>query len=296
MRSMSTSADVVPSATVLERLLLAYARWFPVMRGKLRVVDWLWRTAARNSDTHRIARLRHGDFRMPCDLSSMLQRQIYFFGTYQTEAHFLDIWEHEAKGARMVFDVGANAGVYSLATLAANEHATVHAFEPTPEIASRLRDTVALNELGQLHVHELAVFSENGRASLRRFRGETGANEGMNFITATRENETESVATVSLDSFCDEHGIDRIDLLKLDIQGQEHRALAGASRLLRDGRIGTVFTELNWNQQAGEVCPATESIRILEQAGYLFAKPATPLRWTHSGPWMRDVSEVIARG
>lgn len=225
----------------------------------------------------------------------MLQRQIYFFGTYQMEEQLLKIWEHEAKSARMVFDVGANAGVYSLASLAANEHATVHAFEPTPEIASRLRDTVALNRLLRLHVHELAVFSENGRASLRRFRGETGANEGMNFITAAREDETESVAAVSLDSFCDEHGIDRIDLLKLDIQGQEHRALAGAARLLGACRIRMIFTELNWAGHPNQACPATESIRILEGAGYLFANPEEPLRWRPSGPWMRSLSDVIAK-
>ena len=69
---------------------------------------------------------------MSCDLSEMLQRQFYFFGTYFVEEHILTCWEQEAKGARVIFDVGANAGIFSLAALAVQRDATVHAFEPTP--------------------------------------------------------------------------------------------------------------------------------------------------------------------
>ncbi len=281
--------------SVLERVLVLYARRFPVRRGKLRVLDALWRMAAARNGTRRVARLKHGDFRMACDLSEMLQRQFYFCGTYLLEEEVLEHWKHAARGARVVIDVGANAGVYSLAALAVNRAAAVHAFEPTPEIAIRLRETASLNQLGQLHVHDAAVFNEDGRASLRRFRGESGANEGMNFITAWVGNEAESVRTVSLDSFCEGLGIDRIDLLKLDIQGQEHRALAGATKLLHAGRIGTIFTELNWADGAADVCPATESIRLLAEAGFRFARPQRRLRWQLPGPWLHGMSEVIAR-
>ena len=122
------------------------------------------------------------DSRCRCDLSEMLQRQFYFFGTYFWKKIILRCWETAAKGAKVVLDVGANAGIYSLAALAIQPDATVHAFEPTPEIAARLRETAKLNELDHLYVHEAAVSSENGYAILKRFRGELGTNEGMNFI------------------------------------------------------------------------------------------------------------------
>src|SRR6202022_190734 len=102
---------------------------------------------------------------------------------YFLEEDILSCWEAMAKGAKVVFDVGANAGIYSLAALAIQADATVHAFEPTPEIATRLRATAKINGLDQLHVHEVAVFSKNGQATLKRFRGELGSNEGMNFIS-----------------------------------------------------------------------------------------------------------------
>ena len=89
--------------------------------------------------------LNHGGFKMSCDLSEILQRQFYFFGTYLVEEDILRCWESAAKGARFIFDVGAKAGIYSLAALAIQPDATVHAFEPTPEIAVRLREAAKLN-------------------------------------------------------------------------------------------------------------------------------------------------------
>jgi len=278
----------------LEKLLILYARAFPIRRGKLRVVDALWRVATGYDNPMRVANLKHGAFKMPCDLNEMLQRQFYFFGTYFVEEDILDCWREAAKGAKVILDVGANAGIYSLAALASEREAMIHAFEPTPQIAARLRKTAKLNGLCQLHVHEMAVSSKNGHATLRRFRGELGTNEGMNFIcTDSCNSGAQIVRTICLDQFCRQQAIDYIDLLKLDVQGHEHAALRGAEHLIRDGRVGTIFMELNW--VAGAPCSASESIHLLHEAGYLFAKPSKYLRWEKSGDWLRALTDVVAR-
>jgi FkbM family methyltransferase len=280
----------------LENLLVWYARRFPIRRGKLRIVDALWRTAVGEHDTRRLAHLNHGGFRMECDVSEMLQRQFYFFGTYFVEDAILACWEKAARDASVVFDIGANAGIYSLAAAAVQPEATIHAFEPTPEIADRLRATAALNALRGVHVHELAVSAETGSARLIRCRGSLGTNEGMNYITtAPADSQAASIRTVSLDNFCEDHAIDRIDLLKMDIQGHEPRALEGAAGLLSRGRIGTIFTELNWAAKGVADCPASAAVRILDDAGYRFSEPGPQLQWRKSGSWMRALSDVLAR-
>lgn len=280
---------------ILERLLVLYARRFPVTRGKLRAVNALWRLAAGPHGTDRLATLTHGGFTMPCDISEMLQRQFYFFGTYLLEDEILECWKGEARVADIVFDVGANAGIFSLAALAVKPDAVVHAFEPTPEIAARLRRTAAANALAGLHVHEAAVAGCDGHASLHRWRGESNSNEGMNYITVADLSGAEIVPTVSLDSFCAARGIERIDLLKLDIQGQEPLALSGAAGLLAAGRIGTIFTELSWASDGNRRCPAAEVIQILDTAGYQFSTPSAPLRWNRPGPWLRELHDIVAR-
>ena len=279
--------------SVFETLLLAYAKRFPLRRGKLRLVNSLWRLAAGGGDTRRLAQLKYGGFRLPCDVSEMLQRQFYFFGTYFVEEHILACWQAAAKEAGVVCDVGANAGIYSLSALAAAPTATVHAFEPTSEIAGRLREAANLNSLGRLYIHETAVSNENGYATLVRCRGDQGYNDGMNFI-GSANTIGERVPAITLDTFCERNGIDRIDLLKLDIQGHEHVALGGATGLLRDGRLGTIFTELNW--AAGTAaCAASETVRILASAGYRFSQPGKQLDWRLAGDWLHALNDVVAR-
>jgi FkbM family methyltransferase len=285
----------VNAVSTLEKLLIVYARHFPIRRGKLRVINSLWRYVNGDRGTQRSATLVHGGFKMSCNLSEMLQRQYYFFGTYFVEQEILDCWKLYARDAKVVFDIGANAGIFSLAALAVQREATVHAFEPTPEIAARLRATSAINGLGNLNVNEAAIVKDDGWATLTRCRGDFGDNDGMNFVTAAEEGAGEErVRTISLDSFCAERDIDHIDLLKLDIQGNEHQALLGASHLLSSGRISTIFTELNWASEEGAACPATATIALLDEAGYHFAEPCQHLRWHPPGDWLRSLSDVVA--
>ena len=283
-------------SSLLENVLFLYTRRFPIQRGKLRVINFLRQRPPSSASTQRMTTLKYGGFKMSCDVAEMMQRQFYYFGTYLIEEEIIRCWQSMAKGAKTILDVGANAGIYSLAALAIQPDASVHAFEPTPEIANRLRATAKLNGLDHLYVHEAAVSKRAGAATLRRFRGELGTNEGMNFVSEDGiDGDGEKVQTVSLDQFCQEHSIDNVDLLKVDIQGHEYAALKGAEQLIRAGRIKTIFMELNWAQGSHSICPATESVQFLKQAHYLFSKPGKRLNWQPAGDWLRTMNDVIAR-
>jgi FkbM family methyltransferase len=279
----------------LERLLIEYARRFPLRKGKLRAIDALWPLAIRRHDATRLATLRYGGFKLPCDLREDMQRQFYFFGTYFLEEGILACWQAAARGAKVVFDVGANLGIYSLAALAAEPDATVHAFEPTPEIADRLRETAALNGLARLNVHQSAASSANGYAKLNRYRGESGTNGGMNFIFGNAdEGDPDRVPTVRLDDFCGDYAIDHIDLLKVDVQGHEHDVLLGAEGLIRAGKVGLIFFELNWAQDPHRPSPARDAVRLLERCGYRFSAVGSRREWRQSGDWMHGLYDVLA--
>lgn len=280
--------------TVLETTLLSYARGFPLRKGKIRLVNALW--PYMGGGFMRSATLRHGGYRIKCDLREILQRQFYFFGTYFVEEELLAHWDRFASTSSVVFDIGANAGIYSLAAAAAaGSQVQVHAFEPTPEIASGLSDTIAENGLSaNIFVHQLAVSEQAGTATLMRFRGGgDNSNGGMNFIVEGADADAESVGTISIDEFCETQGIEHIDLLKMDIQGHEASALRGARRMLSGGRIGTIFLELNW-APPGEWSSAQECVDLLSDAGYAFAAPSGDLCWRSSGPWLRSCVDIVA--
>ena len=55
----------------------------------------------------------------------------------------------------------------------------------------------------------------------------------MNFVTGERRSETSiEVPIVSLDGYCAQRGIETIDLLKVDVQGNEPAVFVGARGLI----------------------------------------------------------------
>lgn len=277
----------------LEKALVWYARSLPSHKGKFRLVEALWPLVCHPSDRFRIATTRFGGYEIPCDLNAFIQRQIYFFGDYFLERDLLAIWADCARSASIILDVGANIGIYSVTAAAANPRAQVHTFEPTPEIATALRDVVQRNALGGVRVHENAVMNFDGIANLVRCRGELGSNDGMNYVVRGNQADTSQIHTVRLDSFCSEIGIDFIDLMKLDVQGHEATALKGAGELIGN-RIGVIFLELNWCDSLQHIDAAVDCIGLLSAAGYQFATTATWPNFRDAGDWLRDESDVIA--
>jgi len=282
--------------TIFERLLLNYARHFPVNAGKYRLVEKFGRGRPGDVESMRKSTLKYGGYTMDCDIRKMLQRQFFFFGTYFLEEQVIDRWYEMAKNAEVILDIGANAGIFSLAAAASNPNAVIHAFEPTPEIAAHLRKTIRQNNLeDRVFLHECGVSSENGIAHLNIFTG-SGDNEGMNFLTAEKRSKAAlDITTVSVDNFCEQQKIRKIDLIKIDVQGHEPEVLAGASKLLDQRDLPTIFTELNWDCEHPENCQASKTLDVLEQGGYRFADPNGTFDFRVRGSWIRPLSDLVAR-
>lgn len=119
------------------------------------------------------------------------------------------------KPGMLAFDVGAQAGFYTLAF--ARLGARTVSFEPHPQNAEALRFHVAKNCIGAT-IHEAAVSDRAGRA---RFR--CGPNLLQGSIAVSGEME---VPTVALDS------MGAPDIVKIDVEGNELAVLMGARELI----------------------------------------------------------------
>jgi len=170
---------------------------------------------------------------------------LYFWGSYEEE--YCARWIKLACSSNIVFDLGANAGLYSLCAATMNPNSQVHAFEPTRGVFELLEKNIRLNNLNNIHANALAVGRARGTAVLRICRGSDGTNEGMNFISddvAEGNPSDVPVSVVSLDEYCQQRGIGHIDLAKMDIEGGEYAALLGAADLLGRRAIRCLFVEL----------------------------------------------------
>ena len=119
-------------------------------------------------------------------------------------------------------DLGANVGVYSLFVAGlAGPKASILAVEPQPEIYRRLAFNVAANDLGTIRTLQCAVADRDGTLDLFIDRG----NRGQSSI-AMVTGEKVSVPCRSLESMLVEAGFNRVDALKIDIEGAEDTVLA----------------------------------------------------------------------
>jgi FkbM family methyltransferase len=151
------------------------------------------------------------------------------------------------KPGMKVFDVGANAGFYTLAfARLVGEGGHVWAFEPLEANLQNLRRHVALNELANVTVVPAAVAE---RAGVARFTVAESNSMGRLADGGDRD-----VPTVSLDEFCLQAGIDSPDLIKLDIEGGESLALKGAGRIVAQGKA-TILLALHGLEQEKNCLP-----------------------------------------
>lgn len=136
---------------------------------------------------------------------------------------------HLPPGA-VVLDVGANVGFFSWKVHSALPEARVFAFEPERDNLSRLRKVFATLGI-QGGVVPAACSDREGTATLYRHNTVTHPlDPGMHPEIPAEARETVPVTT--LDSFCRGQGIDRVDLIKIDVEGLEGKVLRGARRIL----------------------------------------------------------------
>lgn len=147
----------------------------------------------------------------------------------------------------VVFDVGANVGDYSRKVLEVNPGSTVHAFEPHPLTFGKLRQNV---RAPGFHAYNLAVGNEHGELTLydRADRdGSTHASLYKDVIESIHKVRSveHPVDVIPLHAFLQEHSVERIDLLKIDTEGNELNVLKGLKQHLEDGRVGNIHFEFN---------------------------------------------------
>jgi FkbM family methyltransferase len=98
-----------------------------------------------------------------------------------------------------------------------------------------LAENVALNAMTNIVTTQAAVCEHPGS---RTFFLSNGHDSGSSSLVPAHDfsGATAVVDAISLDSYCEEHRIARVDCLKLDIEGAELDALRGARRLLASAR------------------------------------------------------------
>ena len=129
----------------------------------------------------------------------------------------------------VVFDIGAHIGFYTvIAAKKVTDKGKVYAIEPDPSNYETLIKNIALNKCQNITALQIAVADKEGKAPLY-----LAPDSGQHSLYRTFQKDQILVKVSTIDSIIRLYKEQHIDLIIMDIEGGEDRALDGASLLLR---------------------------------------------------------------
>jgi FkbM family methyltransferase len=169
------------------------------------------------------------------------------------EATSLEIWRRLAPNARVVLDVGANTGVYTLVARCLNPDAIVIAFEPVERVFRRLRRNLELNRYA-VTCEQLAASDSSGTATMYDLPTEHLYSASLNQSMLESYNGVVeySIPTKRIDDYLSGANITNVDLVKIDVEQFEPAVLRGMGKFLSHFKP-TILLEVLNNQVAKEV-------------------------------------------
>ena len=207
-------------------------RWGATGRKSSRLYPLIEKFGPRLATRPMRSRLPNGCV-IECDFADFIQRHIYFEGLWDAVEAFL--FTRLIEPGMTVIDAGANVGQFTmLAATAVGPRGSVHSFEPVERNFARLKANLEANRLTNVHPVRAALWNEDTELTIglpadREAKGNSGA-----WTIARQSAEAARLATpaMRLDTYAARAGLARVDLIKMDIQGAEPFAIAGARELL----------------------------------------------------------------
>jgi len=150
----------------------------------------------------------------------------------------------------IIFDVGAHSGYVSKTFRDLFPTAEIYAFEPFEESFEILKENSASDP--GIHVFNFGLSDRDGPQAFH-----SNLDSGTNSLLSTHESgaqtwraglfDTQKIIQAqfkTIDSVVAEMDIQKIDILKLDVQGAEHRVITGAADACKRGMIRLIYSEI----------------------------------------------------
>lgn len=201
------------------------------------------------------------------DSQNLIDSHVLAYGAFEKHLLFLmrDVLKARAGEAGVVLDVGANRGHHAL--FLSRFARTVHAVEPYQKVLEPFRAMIARNGVSNVVIHQVGLADREEDAD---FHEPPPANLGVGSFVASAENvaaPTRKLHLVAGDALLSGAGVERIDLLKLDVEGFEKKALRGLAKTLQAGRP-VVVVELSVDPASSEAFASLDELRELLPKDY----------------------------
>jgi len=177
------------------------------------------------------------------DLRSSLEQKVFFAGEHDYE--IIQMLSRILDPGAVVFDVGANIGLYSVALgeklKRISENPQLWSFEPIPSNFQRLVNLVEINKLTNIvYPVNSALGKSEGTIQLCMVDEKFGSSTGNAFCLGEGlvklEEPNFSAPITKLDEFVKQKNIQRCDIIKVDIEGAEMDFILGGINFIKEHR------------------------------------------------------------
>jgi FkbM family methyltransferase len=228
----------------------------------------IWQFCKTNQLETQIESPWYNDLKLYLNLGNDLSSQLFVSGCYEPNEFFF-LNQILLPGMTFV-DAGANDGIYSLfAAQAVGTEGLVLAIEPSRREFENLQNNIKLNAIANIKPLQLALSDFDGSAALKLANYEhAGQNTLGDFIyEGVASPEVETTAVRQLDNLLKEMGIERVDVIKMDVEGAEFSVLQGARSILENCHP-LLLLELSDLALQNQGSSAAAVLKFLREMGY----------------------------
>jgi len=168
-------------------------------------------------------------------LNEYLQSQLYLFGEFEPAT--VKVLKRLVKSGDTVLDIGANVGYISLVLAKCVENSgKVFSFEPDSKNFASLKRNLALN--ADCNIEPIAKAVSDSHQPIRLYHAKFDFNAGAHSMLPSEKHSSDfvEIEATTIDEFVTSHGLKKIDVIKIDIEGAEMKAFNGMTETLRNSR------------------------------------------------------------
>ena len=162
-------------------------------------------------------------------IEDWIQQNIYFVGAYERAE--LNLLNRHLSEDSVFVDIGANFGLYSLvASQKITNSGEIICFEPFPKNYAALKKNISLNSKSYIISENIALGDK--KDELKLYYQPNEKNLGIVSANFMENSKTIKVDVMSFDEYVKENGVDKIDFIKIDVEGFENQVINGMKKTL----------------------------------------------------------------
>lgn len=222
----------------IEKLKLGFIKHWP-LNNKLRLARWLVPEAKNGKPAvfEGVSFLNEHSL-LYTDTNNYLEYSVFTTGTYET--HIANLIKSQIREGDVVFDIGANIGIHTITmSQSAGKNGKVYAFEPIAFLGERLKKNIWINNIDNVEVVPYALSDE--AATTKVFFDENQQNLGTVSLANDAYKRNYSIEVRKGDDLVNEYQIEKINFIKIDVEGLEIKVLMGLKHAIQRFRPRIIF-------------------------------------------------------